>query len=117
VAGTGAFLPLSVIREIASAPPAQREQFFNALANQAAESIRHPEATARAMTALDFVCDDFADTLAELAKMITPEWIPIEAVIDEHRKQIDRHGGDHALRDLDLPESALARALIRLPPT
>jgi len=42
--------------------------------------------------------------------MMTPDWIPIEAVIDEHRKQIDRHGGDHGLRDLGLLESALARA-------
>jgi death on curing protein len=42
--------------------------------------------------------------------MTPPDWIPIEAVIDEHRKQIDRHGGDHGLRDHGLLESALARA-------
>jgi death on curing protein len=42
--------------------------------------------------------------------MTPPDWIPIEAVIDEHRKQIDRHGGDHGLRDRGLLESAVARA-------
>jgi prophage maintenance system killer protein len=32
--------------------------------------------------------------------MTPPDWIPIEAVIDEHRKQIDRHGGQPDLADL-----------------
>jgi hypothetical protein len=68
VAGTGAFLPLSVIRELASAAPVQREQFFSALVNQASASTQHTEAAGRAMAALDSVCDDFAETLADLAK-------------------------------------------------
>jgi hypothetical protein len=109
VAGTGAFLPLSVIRELASAAPAQREQFFSALVNQASESTHSPKATAPAMAALDSV----ATTLQKhspISRNDATRLDPIEAVIDEHRKQIDRHGGEHGLRDRGLLESALARA-------
>jgi death on curing protein len=42
--------------------------------------------------------------------MKIPNWLPIEAIIEEQQKQINQHGGAHGIRDLGLLESALARA-------
>ncbi len=36
-------------------------------------------------------------------------WIDLPEVLAVHARQLDEHGGASGLRDLDLPESALAR--------
>ncbi len=38
-----------------------------------------------------------------------PNWLPIEAVIDQNRLELAETGENHFVRDLGLPESALAR--------
>jgi death-on-curing protein len=42
--------------------------------------------------------------------MITPIWVPIQAVIIIHDRQIARHGGASGLRDMGLLEAGCARA-------
>lgn len=45
--------------------------------------------------------------------MTGPVWVPLQAVILIHDRQIARHGGAPGLRDLGLLEAALARPINR----
>lgn len=69
ITSVGAFLPLSVIRELASAPVSQRTEFLNALV----VNVTDPEHSAtedldRQIEVGRAVAGDFVETLAALAK-------------------------------------------------
>lgn len=66
ITSVGAFLPLSVIRELVNAPVEQRTEFLNTLVVNVTKS--EDDLHTRATTALNSVAVDFADTLADLAK-------------------------------------------------